>query len=128
MIDRLVRTRVALVVGDLRASRRFYVEGLDLPVVGEFEDHEGWWGLILGLPDASHQLELTWHRDASPSSGGPDDLLVLGFADRAAALAARARVPEADETRPDNPWWWTRGVTVTDPDGHRVVLHWVDPD
>ena len=122
-----MRFRVAVVVADLDAARRFYVDGLGLPVVGAFEDHDGWWGVIVGLPDPTHQLELTWHRDATPSPGGPDDLLVLGFADRAAARAARARVPEAVETRPDNPWWWDRGVTLLDPDGRRVVLHGPDP-
>ena len=122
-LDDVVRTRVARVVSDLDVARSFYV-ALGLPVVVEFTDHDGWSGVVLGLPDRAHQLELTWHAEATPAGGGPDDLVVLWFPSRERATTVRARVGTATEAPPANPWWEERSVTVLDPDGHRITLAW----
>jgi catechol 2,3-dioxygenase-like lactoylglutathione lyase family enzyme len=120
----LVATRVARVTADLAAARAFYAEGIGLPVVTTFEDHEGWSGVILGLPDARHQLELTAHRTHAPVVGGPDDLLVLTLADRTAVAEILDRLGRPEGVLPANPWWHARARTVLDPDGQRVALAW----
>ena len=51
-----MQVRVARPTRDLAAARRFYGEHLGLAVVASFEGHDGFDGVVFGLPDASRQL------------------------------------------------------------------------
>jgi catechol 2,3-dioxygenase-like lactoylglutathione lyase family enzyme len=117
--------RIARPVRDLARSRAMYTEGLGLHVLGGFEDHSGFDGVMLGHPGAGWHLELT-HCAACPVAPAPtvEDLLVLYLPDESAweracgdLLAAGFR-PVASF----NPYWDARGRTFEDPDGYRVVL------
>lgn len=119
----LIRARVARVVGDLARARSFYADAIGLPVVSSFTG-QGWSGVILGLPDRAHQLELAAHPDHEPVRGGTDDLLVLTYPDRAPVEALLERLDGPSVVRPANPWWHERSHTVLDPDGQRVTLAW----
>ncbi|AZK93279.1 MULTISPECIES: VOC family protein [Streptomyces] len=115
----------------------FYGDGLGLPVIAEWRDHEGYDGVVFGLPGTGVQLEITQH-GTPPGPGGPggtptpwipaphpENQLVLyldGAAARdeaAAGLRARGHVP----VPPANPYWARYGaVLFEDPDGWLVVL------
>ncbi|HNP54530.1 MAG TPA: hypothetical protein PKK69_07925, partial [Ferruginibacter sp.] len=45
---------------------RFYQEGLQFPIIGSFQDHDGYDGVLLGMPDGSVHLEFTQHKNGSP--------------------------------------------------------------
>jgi catechol 2,3-dioxygenase-like lactoylglutathione lyase family enzyme len=123
----IVRSRTAWQTDRLDECVRFYHELVGLPVLGRFEDHAGYDGAILGLPDSRAQLELTTHRLGSPASpSAPDDLLVLYLDDRAAAegIADRCRAVGVDEIDPENPYWDGRAALLRDPDGRTLVLDW----
>jgi catechol 2,3-dioxygenase-like lactoylglutathione lyase family enzyme len=104
----------------------FYRDGIGLRVIGSFEDHDGYSGVMLGLPDAGVHLELTQHVDGSPGDApSRDNLLVLYVPDRVAidrCLERLARLGH-EAVPPENPYWEGRAVTVADPDGWRVVLY-----
>lgn len=117
--------RVARPTDRLAAVVDFYEHALGLPRIGEFRDHDGYDGVILGLPDRTVQLEFTTHAAGSPCPAPTkDNLLVLYFHGDAArdAVAARLRARGHSAVEPENPWWRDRAVTVEDPDGWRVVL------
>lgn len=123
----IVRSRTAWQTERLEECVRFYHELVGLPVLGRFEDHAGYDGVILGLPDSRAQLELTTHRRGSPASpSAPDDLLVLYLDDRGAAdaIALRCRDAGLEEVLPDNPYWEGRAALLRDPDGRTLVLDW----
>jgi catechol 2,3-dioxygenase-like lactoylglutathione lyase family enzyme len=118
--------RFARPTRSLAAIDRFYGEALGLPRITHFENHEGYSGLVFGLPTEHVQLEFT-ERDNGPSpSPTAEDLLVLYFADSAAVSERVARLAqfEYQTVAPENPYWNSvvRGVTVVDPDGCRLVL------
>ncbi|WP_309570255.1 VOC family protein [Deinococcus sp.] len=109
---------------DLQAAEAFYVDGLGLSVLWRSTDDAFTDLLMVGLPGAAWHLELTRPRDHAvrPTPTG-EDLLVLYLdgpvpAERVERLEAHGgqRVPS------DNPYWDTWGVTITDPDGYRLVL------
>ena len=50
--------RVARPTADLARSRDFYTRVIGLGVLWSFEDHDGFDGVILGVPDEHAQLEL----------------------------------------------------------------------
>ncbi|HEY5678283.1 MAG TPA: VOC family protein [Myxococcales bacterium] len=121
----IAEVRFARPVADLAAALRFYRDGLGLPVLGGFEGHAGYDGVMVGLPGADWHLELTTCPGRPPSAApGPEELLVLYYpepADRDAAVARLASLG-FEPVAPENPYWIGRAVTVPDPDGFRVVL------
>lgn len=121
-----VQVRFARQTDQLDAIRRFYSDGLGLPVIGEFKGHAGYDGLFVGLPGTAYHLEWVQHADGSPGTAPnqeslivlyiPDATVVTTMADRLEAMGYQ-RVPSA------NPYWDDHGaITILDPDGWGVVL------
>lgn len=117
--------RVARPTDNLPEIIKFYRDGLGFEVVGSFEGHEGFDGVMLGHPGASYHLEFTRQRGhgvgRAPSK---DNLLVFYLPDadewlRAVErMAAHGHEPVASY----NPYWDRLGKTYEDADGYRVVL------
>lgn len=125
--------RIARPVSDLRRSQALYSAGLDLQVLGSFEDHEGFDGVMLGAPAAAYHFEFTQCRShAVAPTPTVEDLAVFYMPDLAQWQAACARM-EAAGFKPVmsfNPYWDVRGRSFEDFDGYRVVLQnaaWGEP-
>ena len=99
----------------------FYRDGLGLPEVGRFQDHQGYDGVFLAVPGTETHLEFTSggaHRTPEPH---PETLVVLYLGSTEAVEQTCKRVG-AEPVEAANPYWQEHGVTLTDPDGFRVVL------
>lgn len=102
-----------------------YARGLGFEVLGSFEDHEGFDGVMLGHPRQSYHLEFTTHRGhAVGRAPSQDHLLVFYVPDADAWERACERMVAAGfRAVPSyNPYWDVRGKTFEDIDGYRVVL------
>jgi len=119
------KLRVARPTDRLDEIVRFYREGLGFEIIGEFEDHDGFDGVMLGHPGAMWHLEFT-HRRGHRAGRAPtqDNLLVFYLPDRSAWEAAIERMRQCGflPVPSLNPYWDRRGATFEDPDGYRVVL------
>jgi hypothetical protein len=108
----------------LDAIVAFYVAA-GLEVLGRFEDHEGFDGVMLGPPGAAWHLEFT-RCQGYPAGRAPtqDNLLVLYLPDQGEWEAAVAAMKSAghDAIASFNPYWDRDGVTFEDPDGYRIVF------
>ncbi|HJQ50821.1 MAG TPA: VOC family protein [Gaiellaceae bacterium] len=119
-----MQVRVARPTRDLDRACAFYRDAVGLSVLSSFADHDGYSGVILGVPDATHQLELVLHADVEPSPTAEDQLvLYLGseaaVAGRAAAIEAAGHEPRL----PPNPYWTREGASAfVDPDGYWLIL------
>jgi putative oxidoreductase len=121
----IARMRTARPTNQLDEVLHFYKDGLGLPVLGTFKGHAGYDGVILGVPGEDRQLELTRQDKPIPHSNpGPEDLLVLYYADAAERDAAVTKLGTLGfaPVAPANPYWLGKAITVPDPDGFRVVL------
>jgi hypothetical protein len=102
-----------------------YRVGLEFEILGSFEDHAGFDGVILGHREAGYHLEFT-HRRGHRAGKAPteDNLLVFYLPDRGAWERGCARLTEAGFKRTGsfNPYWDELGATYEDLDGYRVVL------
>lgn len=99
--------------------------GIDLKVLGSFEDHEGFDGVMLGIPGDSYHLEFTRKRGhAAGRAPTQDNLLVFYIPDREQWLERTERMSAAGyQPVPSfNPYWDRLGKTYEDPDGYRVVI------
>ena len=117
--------RVARPTDHLEEVVRFYTEGIGLVVLGSFMDHDGFDGVMLGIPDASYHLEFTRKRGhAAGRAPTQDNLLVFYISDKQEWLQARERMSAAgyQPVASFNPYWDDYGQTYEDPDGYRVVI------
>src|SRR5882724_7087016 len=88
--------RIARPVRDLEKTASMYCRGLGLRVIGRFEDHDGFDGVMLGLKGSSYHFEFTHHRIHSVlPSPTPEDLLVFYVAAPTEWQTACARMLEA---------------------------------
>ena len=117
--------RIARPVSDLGRAVRMYTTGLDLHVLGSFEDHEGFDGVMLGRGGVPHHFEFTHCRSHAVSpSPTREDLVVFYVPDPIEWQSACARMEAAGfaVVASFNPYWDVHGRTFEDPDGYRVVL------
>ena len=121
----VVQFRIARPTDQLAEIERFYCEGIGLKKIGGFEGHLGYTGIMIGLPDATYHLEFTEHVDGSPCPAPTDDnLLVFYMPDKSQIDAIQKRLADMGypEVPPENKYWAEKGVTISDPDGWRIVL------
>jgi hypothetical protein len=117
--------RVARPTDNLAGIVRFYEVGLGLTRLGSFEDHEGFDGIMFGIPGSLYHLEFTSHRGSRAGrSPTPDNLLVFYLPERQDWQAAVDRMMATGykPVQSFNPYWDRSGRTFEDPDGYRVVL------
>ena len=117
--------RIARPVSNLDQAVDLYQRGLGLALLGEFRDHDGFDGVMLGDPDAGYHFEFTRARrhpvQPAPTS---EDLVVFYLPDATLWTEACVRMVTAGfSTVPSfNPYWDARGRTFADADGYRTVL------
>jgi YycE-like protein len=94
-------------------------------VIATFEDHDGYSGVVFGLPDSSRQLELVFREGDLPSPTAEDQLVFsLGSPERVGSEGARIRSAGFDPVDAPNPYWQRTGaIRFLDPDGYSVVSH-----
>jgi len=104
----------------------FYTQGIGLQIQDEFHGHEGYDGVMIGLPDAAYHLEVIRFTGglANPSPN-QDAGYVFYFQDASAIASIAARLAAMGyPTEPaQNPYWNTHGAScIYDPDGWAVIL------
>src|SRR5690349_12472079 len=97
----------------------FYRDGIGLPELGGFDDHDGYRGVFLAIPGTRAHLEITAGGDHRAPAPHPESLLVLYLGDDETVQAVATRLG-TDPVSPANPYWSEHGLTFEDPDGFRV--------
>ena len=121
--------RVARATDHLQRIVEFYRDGLGFEIIGAFEDHDGFDGVMLGHPSAQYHLEFTQQQGHSAGSApNKEGLLVFYLPSKQKWKTAVQRMIDAGCNRvtSHNPYWDVRGVTFEDVDGYRVVLQNAD--
>jgi catechol 2,3-dioxygenase-like lactoylglutathione lyase family enzyme len=113
--------RVARHTDRLEELVRFYRDGLGLPEIGRFEDHDGYDGVFLAVPGTEAHLEFTSGGGHDAPAPHAETLIVLYLGSSEAVERTRERVG-AEPVEPANSYWRRQAVTLVDPDGFRVVL------
>lgn len=109
-------------------ARHFYEEIIGLSLLGSFVDHDGFDGVIFGVPDKKAQLELvSAPHEIIPRPSIEDALILYCEPATATEIVERLRKAEMEEVPGDatdlNPYWPRTGaVTFVDPDGYRLTI------
>ncbi len=117
--------RIARPVSDLMKTKLMYCSGLGLAIIGSFENHDGFDGVILGQANSTYHFEFT-HCRSHPVAPTPtsEDLAVFYIEESSAwqATCASMRAAGFRLIESFNPYWDVRGKTFEDHDSYRVVL------
>ncbi|EWZ32251.1 Glyoxalase/Bleomycin resistance protein/Dihydroxybiphenyl dioxygenase [Fusarium oxysporum Fo47] len=117
--------RVARPTNNIDALLPFYVDDLGFKKIGEFRDHDGFDGLMLGHEGAGYHLEFTAKRGHDAGRSPTQDNLIIFYLpkkeefDDAVARMEKAGIVSVTSF---NPYWDQCGKTFEDADGYRVVL------
>lgn len=117
--------RVARPTNDLAPLIQFYGDRLGFKVIGHFENHAGFDGVMLGHPNVPYHLEFT-EEQGKVAGGSPsaEHLLVFYLSEKAEFDLAVQRMDKAGfaAVASHNLYWDQLGRTFRDPDGYGVVL------
>ena len=119
------KIRVARPTDNLEEVTKFYRDGLGFAELSRFENHDGFDGVMLGLPSAPYHLEFTQVRGhRAGRAPTTDHLLVFYLPDERQWNDAVVRLKQSgyEPVSSFNPYWDRQGLTFEDPDGYRVVL------
>ena len=119
------KMRVARSCRHFDEIKRFYCDGLGFDLLGSFEGHNGFDGLIIGHPNAPYHLEFTIeHGVTAPRAPDHEGLLVFYLPDRDEWQKRVDMMHQAgyEPVQSNNDYWDVVGITFEDPDGYRVVL------
>jgi catechol 2,3-dioxygenase-like lactoylglutathione lyase family enzyme len=124
----LIAMRSARPTTDLDVIRAFYEDVVGLPLLWSFVDHDGFDGVIFGVPDERAQLELVRSPHGEVPTPTNEDALVLYCSgpDQARYVDRLRRAGTAEVAADEatlNPYWPRSGaVCFVDPDGYRLIL------
>jgi hypothetical protein len=117
--------RIARPVRDLGKTKAMYCAGLQLSVIGSFENHDGFDGVMLGHADADYHFEFTsCTSHAIQPSPTVEDLAVF-YIEESSEWRKACDSMLAAGFKPVisfNPYWDRCGRTFEDLDGYRIVL------
>jgi hypothetical protein len=117
--------RVARPTDRLEAIVKMYRDGLDLELLGSFEGHSGFDGVMLGNAGMEYHFEFTQQRGHQVGQAPTkDNLLVFYIPDREAWKTRCKQMEKAGfkVVQSYNPYWDRLGKTFEDLDGYRVVI------
>ena len=117
--------RIARPVRDLLRTAEMYRRGLGLHLVGSFQGHAGFDGVMLGVPDGAYHFEFTRSPKLEVPAPSREDLAVLYVPDpdEWAALCGSMLAAGFKVVASFNPYWDVRGRTFEDADGFRTVTY-----
>jgi len=123
----MVGYRIARPTLNLELTTEFYTQALNLEKLSEFKDHEGFDGVMIGLPDWGHHLEFVYHptyRLKEVAAPSKENLIVFYYETKKSYLEAihRMELYGAKEVAPENPYWEGKAKLYEDPEGWRIVF------
>ena len=121
--------RVARPTDRLTEVVHFYTEGLGLQILDRFDNHEGFDGVMVGIPGEAYHFEFTHHRGHTVGEAPTQDNLIVFYLPNQLEwqqAVERMKKMGYEPVKSYNPFWDRIGVTFEDPDGYRVVLQNAD--
>jgi hypothetical protein len=103
---------------------KFYVEVLNLEVLGNFVDHDSYNGVFIGKKGQPWHLEYTTSHEPTQHSPDEDDILVFYPKTATAYDAIISNIHKLGIAilASKNPYWNKNGVMIKDPDGFNVIV------
>lgn len=119
-----MNVRFARHTNNLNTIKSFYIDILGLELLGSFENHNGYDGVFIGIPNTDWHLEFTKSNDIISFNFNEDDILVLYPNTKIEynILINNILKNNISSVTSKNPYWNENGKMYLDPDGYHVVI------
>jgi len=125
MIPKEAIIRIARATDNLEKIVKMYQEGLGFKILGDFYDHSGFDGVMLGHKKSSYHLEFTQHKRHKVGKAPTKDNLLVFYIPNSRQFENNCKKminAGFKEVNSYNPYWDDLGRTFEDIDGYRIVL------
>ena len=116
--------RIARHTNNLEKITAFYINILNLTVLGFFNNHNNYDGVFIGKENLDWHLEFTKSNHKAEHKFDDDDILVF----YPTTLIAYNNIIEninANKIKvhtAKNPYWHKNGILIKDPDGYNIII------
>ncbi len=120
-----MKLRIARSTSKLKLITEMYRAGLGLSILGSFENHAGFSGVMLGDPKNEYHFEFTEEENADSQSIPHKESLIVFYEPEPIRYVARIQDMKSagfKNVKSHNPYWDDVGETFVDLDGHRIVI------
>lgn len=119
-----MNVRFARHTNNLEAIKSFYIGILGLELLGSFENHNGYDGVFIGIPNTDWHLEFTKSNEEIAFNCNEDDILVFYPNTKIEfnVLISNLLRHNISSITSKNPYWNENGKMYLDPEGYRVVI------
>lgn len=116
--------RVARHTNDLQKIETFYKEILGFEILGGFQNHSGYDGVFIGIPELNWHFEFTQSDEKAKHIFDEDDIIVLypNTLTEYKLIIDKISRSETSIINPKNSYWNDAGKMILDPDGYRIVI------
>ncbi|WP_312923139.1 VOC family protein [Empedobacter brevis] len=108
----------------IKEIETFYTKILNLDILGDFKNHNGYDGLFIGKANTDWHLEFTTSSDDVNHQFDEDDYLVFypETQDEYEAVIKNLEFYRIEPIQAKNPYWNINGISFLDPDGFVVIV------
>lgn len=121
----MLQIRIAKPTLNFDLVKKFYVEGFGFQILGEFVDHDGFDGIMIGSSDSPYHFEFIKHKTTpiKPSSSSEDLIIIYqpNYSEWKKIVDCLENL-NFETVKSHNPYWDKKGKTFLDGDGYRVVI------
>ncbi|QES93689.1 VOC family protein [Empedobacter brevis] len=108
----------------IKEIETFYTKILNLDILGDFKNHNGYDGLFIGKANTDWHLEFTTSSDHVNHQFDEDDCLVFypETQNEYEAVIKNLEFYRIEPIQAKNPYWNINGISFLDPDGFVVIV------
>lgn len=108
----------------IKEIETFYTKILNLDILGDFKNHNGYGGLFIGKANTDWHLEFTTSSDDVNHQFDEDDCLVFypETQNEYEAVIKNLEFYQIEPIQAKNPYWNINGISFLDPDGFVVIV------
>lgn len=119
-----MKFRFARHTNNLEQLKTFYIDVLDLEILGSFENHDNYDGIFIGKPNENWHLEFTRNNETVHFTFDENDLLVFypNSKKEYELILEKIEKNKIEFIKAKNPYWNENGKMILDPDGFRIVI------
>lgn len=102
----------------------FYTSIFDFKILGEFKNHNGYDGVLLGKENQNWHLEFTQNKETPNSTFDDDDILVFypETHEEYNSILENLKKYEVPILKPQNPYWEINGIYFEDCEHYKIVV------
>lgn len=116
--------RVARHTNQIKEVETFYTKIMNLEILGDFKNHNGYDGVFIGKTDSNWHLEFTTTNENVNHKFDEDDCLVFypEIQEEYDEIIERLKIHQIKRIKAKNPYWNENGISFLDPDGFVVIV------